>query len=355
MDRHLISQKATLLDALRKLNKLPGREMTLFAVYDDRRVTGTLTDGDIRRALTAGMALGDEVARACHTAFKALRGDAPHDEVELMRRCRETGITLLPELDSEGHIVGIINLNETYTRLPLSAVLMAGGKGERLRPMTLTVPKPLLEIDGKAIIDYNVEALARCGISDITVTTRYLAEKIADHFAQPVAGVSVKCVEESMPLGTVGALSLIDRDPDGNTLVMYSDLLTTLSFEDLYLKHKAEGADVTIAVVPYQISVPYAILTTDGSAVTGLCEKPSYSYYANAGIYIFSNRLLDTLEKNIRIDATDFIENAIASGRRVTYCPINGTWIDVGSPVDFKHAGELMRHHRAMSNPIKNK
>ncbi len=354
MDRHLISQKATLLDALGKLNELPGREMTLFAVDDARRVTGTLTDGDIRRALTAGMALGEEVARACNTEFKALRGDASHNEVELMRHCRETGITMLPELDRDGRIVGIVNLNETYTRLPLSAVLMAGGKGERLRPMTLTVPKPLLEIDGKAIIDYNI-ALARCGISDITVTTRYLADKIADHFARPVAGVQVKCVEESMPLGTVGALSLIDRNPDGNTLVMNSDLLTTLSFEDLYLKHKGEEADVTIAVVPYQISVPYAILTTDGNSVTGLCEKPSYSYYANAGIYIFSNRLLGTLEKNIRIDATDFIENAIASGYRVTYFPINGTWIDVGSPIDFKHAGELMRHHRAMSSPIKNK
>lgn len=353
MDRHLISHRATLLDALCKLNKLPGREMTLFVIDEADRVAGTLTDGDIRRGLTSGLQLGDEVSRACNTSFKALRG-GDEDEVAMLRRCRDNGITLLPELDPEGHITGIINLNKTYTRLPLSAVLMAGGKGERLRPMTLTVPKPLLEIDGKAIIDYNIEALARCGIRDITVTTRYLADKIAAHFAVPVAGVDVRCVEESMPLGTVGALSLIDRKPEGDTLVMNSDLLTTLSFEDLYLRHKAEGADVTIAVIPYQISVPYAILTTDGNAVTGLQEKPSYSYYANAGIYIFSNRLLDTLEKNVRIDATDFIENAIASGCRVTYFPINGTWIDVGSPVDFKHAGELMRHHRAMSHADNN-
>lgn len=222
---------------------------------------------------------------------------------------------------------------------------MAGGKGERLRPLTLTTPKPLLEIGGKAIIDYNIEALASVGIDDITVTTRYLAEQIHQHFATPVAGVKVKCVEETMPLGTIGAAALVSRTEEGNTLVMNSDLLTTISFEEMYMRHIEEVADVTIAAIPYVVSVPYAILTTDGANVNGIEEKPSYSYYANAGIYIFSNKLLDTVPSDSRTDATDLIEQAIDKGLKVVYYPINGTWIDVGSPNDFKQAQDLMRHH----------
>ena len=222
---------------------------------------------------------------------------------------------------------------------------MAGGKGERLRPLTLNTPKPLLEIGGKAIIDYNIEALSSVGINDITVTTRYLAEQIHKHFATPIAGVKVKCVTETQPLGTIGAASLVPRDKEGNTLVMNSDLLTTISFEEMYMRHIEEQADVTIAAIPYVVSVPYAILTTDGVTVNGIEEKPSYSYYANAGIYIFSNKLLDTVPSDSRTDATDLIEQAIDKGLKVVYYPINGTWIDVGSPNDFKQAQDLMRHH----------
>jgi NDP-sugar pyrophosphorylase family protein len=226
---------------------------------------------------------------------------------------------------------------------------MAGGKGERLRPLTLTRPKPLLEIDGKAIIDYNVEALAACGISDITVSTRYLAEQLYEHFSTPIAGVQVKCITEDVPLGTIGAAALIEHSANGNTLVMNSDLLTTISFEDMYMRHNAEQADITIAAIPYQVSVPFAILTTQGHQVTGIEEKPSYSYFANAGIYIIRNSVLQTLQRNVRTDATDLIESTIKAGGKVVYYPINGTWLDVGSHADFAQAQELMRHHRNLS------
>ena len=116
------------------------------------------------------------------------------------------------------------------------------------------------------------------------------------------------------------------------------------------MRHISEEADITVAVIPYQVSVPYAILTTDGPLVTGIEEKPSYSYYANAGIYLISNNLLNRLTRGTRTDATDFIEGAIAEGRRVVFFPVNGTWIDVGSPTDFRQAAEIMRHHRNMSN-----
>ncbi len=351
-ERHTIDGKATLRAALARLNDLPGGVMTLFVTDSEGGVAGTLTDGDIRRAILKGATLESSVSEAARKEFKRVNAD--DIDVAALRAYRSAGITLVPVLDAQRRLVDIIDLSASRTRLPLKAVLMAGGKGERLRPATLTTPKPLLKIEGKAIIDYNIEALANCGISDIYVTTRYLAEQLDEHFSRPVAGVKVETVREDMPLGTIGAVALTDAaEGDGDTLVMNSDLITTISFEEMYLQHHERESDVTVAVIPYQISVPYAILTLDSddpTAVSGIEEKPSYSYYANAGIYIFSNELLRSLRKDERCDATELIERAIAEGRRVSYYPIKGTWIDVGSPLDFRQAGELMRHHNAMNS-----
>lgn len=350
MNKHIIPSSATLLEALAQLNRLSGTEMTLFVTDSAGRVTGSLTDGDIRRALLAGRQLTDTVADAACRTFKAVGTERTDEATNLLRECRLKGISMVPRIDGEGRLVDILNLSRTRSLLPLSAILMAGGKGERLRPMTLTTPKPLLQIEGKAIIDYNIEALAAVGIDNITVTTRYLAEQLFDHFATPVAGVQVKCVLEDQPLGTIGSAALADIPTEGNTIVMNSDLLTTINFEELYLKHRDSGAEATIAVIPYQVSVPYAILTLDNDRVTGIAEKPSYSYYANAGIYIFNNRLLRALPLDRRTDATDLVEQIITRGGHVAYYPIKGTWIDVGSPVDFRQAGELMRHHRNLTS-----
>ena len=187
-------------------------------------MTGTLTDGDIRRGLLRGLPLDGPAIDAACRSFRALRPDGDNDDVEVLRQCRRKGITLVPRLDADGRIAEIIDLNTVRTILPLRAVLMAGGKGERLRPLTLSRPKPLLEIEGKAIIDYNIEALAAVGVRDIYVTTRYLAEQLAEHFARPVAGVQVQCVEESAPLGTIGAVSLIGLPREGSTPGSYTHL-----------------------------------------------------------------------------------------------------------------------------------
>ena len=349
MKQNIIATEASLLEALDRLNALSGGGMTLFVTDGDGRLCGTLTDGDIRRALLGGASLGSPVSAAMHTSFRAIGADdRGAGAVERLREYRRQGIRLVPKLDDDGRPVEIIDLATTPTRLPLRAILMAGGKGERLRPLTLTRPKPLLEIDGKAIIDYNIEALAACGVTDITACVRYLAEQLEEHFSRPVAGVNVRCVREAEPLGTLGAVTLcgIPAGSDGNTLVMNSDLLTTISFEEMYLKHIDSRADATIAVVPYQVTVPFAILDIDGELVTGITEKPSYSHYANAGIYIFSDRLLSNLRRGERTDAPDLLSEAIAAGGRVAYYVIRGSWIDVGSPADFAQARELMRHHR---------
>lgn len=349
-ERNVIEEAVTLRQALERLNGLSGSEMTLFVVdsLSSRRVVGTLTNGDARRALLRGVGLDDPVSLAMYRDFRSLK-TTETDQVDEIRELRCAGILMVPVVDASGVLVNVADLNAQPTRLPLSAILMAGGKGERLRPLTLDVPKPLLEVEGKAIIDYNIEALARAGIDDITVCARYMAEKIASHFANAVAGVKVKCVVEDKALGTLGGVTLAEIPSHGATLVMNSDLLTTVSLEDMYVKHRDTGAMVTVGVIPYQVSVPYAILSTQGDSVTAIEEKPSYSYYANAGIYIFNNEVLRALKPEERADAPDVIRDVISHGGKVSYYVINGTWIDIGSPTDFHQAQELMRHHRNLS------
>lgn len=351
-----ISTDATFLEALGHLNAQNDRaHMTLFVVDGDGVVCGTLTDGDIRRALLSGEGLDSPVTQACFRSFRYIApDDSARQLIDTLRQCREKGITMVPRLDADGRIAEILDLTAASTRLPLRAVLMAGGRGERLRPMTLSTPKPLLQIEGKAIIDYNVEALAAAGIEDITVCTRYLAEQIEEHFSTPVGGVDVRCVREEHPMGTIGAVALTDvPESEGETIVMNSDLLTTISYEDMYMRHLDSQNDITIAVVPFQVSVPFAILSfdpEDPGRVTALEEKPTYSHYANAGIYIIRNELLREISAESPTDAPDFIASAISAGARVGHYIIKGTWIDVGSPADFQQASDLMKHHKAMTH-----
>lgn len=353
MNKYIIPTTDTIRQALSRLNALSGGGVMTLLVTNSLtgEMTGTLTDGDIRRGILAGALLDDPVADIMNTTFKALTaGEDSLTRLSILRSAREMGIKLLPELDEKGRIADICDLTQCFTRLPLAAILMAGGKGERLRPLTLTTPKPLLEIDGRPIIDYNIERLARSGITDITVTVRYLADQIREYFSIPRHGIKVSCVEESKPLGTIGSAALMKRPDEGSTLVMNSDLLTTIDLEEMYFRHITDKADITIAAIPYTVSVPYAILTTDGNRVTALHEKPTYSHFANAGIYIFNNYVLNALNPDERTDATTLIEAAMGQGLNVSFYPMSGTWIDIGSPADFKHAQELMKHHHALTN-----
>ena len=343
IDRHIIAEHVTLLQAMERINTLPGGKMTLLLIDASGVLVGTLTDGDILRALLAGKGIDAPVASAMYRHCRALiENDIRPDR---LREIRHEGITLVPVVDAQGHPVGIIDTRVTQTVLPVKAVLMAGGRGERLRPLTLTTPKPLLEVGGRPIIDYNIRALARAGVTDVTVTVNYLADQIEAHFADVVEGLQVKTVREPQFMGTIGSVVLTDAasDPDGVTLVMNSDLLTDISLEDMYLRHEETCADITIAAIPYVVSVPYAVMETDGDRVRAIVEKPSMSYHANAGIYMISNRLLAQLPLTGRTDATDLIESALRDKLNVSWFPINGTWIDIGSPADYRHACEMMQ------------
>lgn len=343
--RHCITDSASLLDAIRAINALSGGEMTLFVTGPDGAVAGTLTDGDIRRGLVEGATLDTPVSSVMYRDFRALRPGS--DAFTVVAEARAAGVQLLPRLDAQGRIQELINLTVTHTLLPIDAVLMAGGLGERLRPLTLERPKPLLEVGGKAIIDYNIDALLACGVRHIDIAVRYKAEQIEAHVADKYPGRGVRCVLEEKRLGTFGALSLIDDFSHDDVLVMNSDLLTTLSFGGMYEHHRRSGAMATVAVTPYTVSVPFAIMQTDGDRVTGMLEKPTYNYFANAGVYIVKREALSLLERGEYMDAPDFLTMLIERGMKVSHYRIDGTWIDIGSPDDYRYACELMTLHNA--------
>lgn len=338
ISRHLISADATLREAFARLNDLSGGNMTLFVVDPSGHLSGSLTDGDLRRAVIASASLEQRVADICHIPCRCIRPG--HDRYREIAEARRRGIQLLPVTDAEGHVVELLDLRVIKTSLPLDAVLMAGGKGERLRPLTLDCPKPLLEVGGKPIIDYNIDELHANGIRNIFVTVNYLKEKIISHFSAADCGVT--CVEEPRRLGTMGSLSLVEGLREDNLIVMNSDLLTSISFERMFLQHVESGALFTVAAIPYTVSVPFAIMRHEGRRITGLTEKPTYNYFANAGVYMMRREVVDMIPRGEYLDAPDLIATLIERGERVEYFPIDGTWVDIGSPDDYRYANELM-------------
>lgn len=343
MKNHIISKDITLLEALSCINSVAPEPLVLFVLDDENRMVGTLTDGDSRRALIAGASVNDKVEKIMHKNFNYMKVE-DLDNVKEIKRQRDLMMRLVPILDKEHHIVEIINLERYKTRLPIDAVLMAGGKGERLRPLTEKKPKPLLKVGDKAIIDHNIDRLIDYGVKNISVTVNYLGEQLEDHFAEPRGEVKVQTVREPKYLGTIGSIRFVKEFYNDTVLVMNSDLFTNINYEDFFLHFKEHNAEMSVAAVPFTVSVPYGIFDLEGRDIQGLIEKPTYNYYANAGIYLIKRSALDEIPDDTFFNATDLIEKLIAEGKRVIRFPLNGTWIDIGNPQEYHKANELVKH-----------
>lgn len=345
MKNHFISQDITLLEALSCINSVAPEPLVLFVLDEEDRMVGTLTDGDSRRALIAGASVNDKVSKIMHCSFNYMKVEEL-DDVKELKRQKDLQMRLVPVLDKERHIVEIVNLEKYKTRLPIDAVLMAGGKGERLRPLTEKTPKPLLPVGDKAIIDHNIDRLISYGVKHINVTVNYLKEQLEEHFSEPRGEVKVDTVREPKYLGTIASIRFVKEFYNDTILVMNSDLFTNINYEDFYLHFKEHDAEMSVAAVPYTVSVPYGIFDLEGREIQGLIEKPTYNYYANAGIYLIKRKALDEIPEDTFFNATDLIEKLIAENKKVIRFPLNGTWIDIGNPQEYQKANELVKHMR---------
>ena len=340
--RYILPDTATIKDGLIALNNLSSDIQTLFIVNNSGKLVGTVTDGDIRRGLIDEKKVTDNIKEVIFSEFRYL--PEGQKDVLKVKEFRAKNIELLPCLNSDMQIVKVYNLKKKKSLLPIDAVLMAGGKGERLRPLTEKTPKPLLKVGEKAIIDYNVESLISYGVENIHVTVNYLREQIETHYEKPIEGVQVNCVREPKYLGTIGSVRFVENLENDTVLVMNSDLFTNIDYEDFYLHFQKNEADMSVAAVPYSYSIPYGIFELEGRNILGITEKPVNNYYANAGIYLIKRSLLDLIPNETFFNATDLIELLVSAGKKVIRFPLLGYWIDIGKHEDYRKAQEFVRH-----------
>ena len=336
----LIHKDKNLVEGLKQLNLLKGiSRLILFVIDDQQRVIGSVTDGDIRRSIVNEQNLNKTLGDICNREFKHL---LQKDSYQSFDKYRKSDIRILPILNQEGKL---IDLEYTKAQLPLEAVIMAGGRGKRLSPLTDTVPKPMLLLGNKPIIEYNIDQLISFGIKKIFISVKYLGQQIVDYFGDgSQKDISIEYIWEDEPLGTAGALALIDNLSSEHILLMNSDLFTNVNFESLYLRLINEEADMSVASTEYKVDVPYAVFDTEGSKVSNFKEKPSFVYHSNAGIYILKRSLISKIEKGQYCDITDVMEQLVHEGGKLVYDPIIGYWIDIGKTIDYERAKDFIKH-----------
>lgn len=340
--KHLISKDTTVRQALKKLDEL--KHDAILFVTDQMKLIGSITDGDLRRGFIKGLGFEDEILSFVQPNPEFIyENEFDQNKLETLRK---KNYKLLPILSRDHIIVDILNFRLKTTLLPVDAVLMAGGKGARLRPLTNSTPKPLLKVGEKPIIEYNIDRLAKVGINTIYLSINYLGEQLESYFGDGTEkNISIKYIREAKPLGTIGSVMLVDDFQNEEIIVMNSDLLTNIDFADFYKAFKEADADMAVASVSYHVDIPYAVLEADETQkVQSLKEKPRYTYFSNAGIYLLKTKILEMIPRDEFFDITTLMDKVIEMDRKIITYPINGYWLDIGRMEDYKKAQEDIKH-----------
>lgn len=343
---NIISHTYTIKQALAVLDRIGIVGNVLFVVNEIGQLVGTITDGDIRRGLLRDLNVNSPAIQAANTDFYFLYDQIGY--LERIKKIKVQGIRFVPLLNQNKELIKVINTEHFKGFLPVDVFIMAGGKGTRLMPLTKDCPKPMLKVGGKPIIEHNIDRLTAFGVCNYTISINYLGHIIRDYFSDgSKKEINVAYVEEKEPLGTLGSISLIASFQSDYILVMNSDLLTDIDYADFFEDFMANGADISVASIPYNVDIPYAVLETDETNhVKSLKEKPKYTYYSNAGIYLIKKSILEAIPFNQFYNATDLIEDVIRRNGKVTSYPILSYWLDIGKMPDYLKAQEDIKHLR---------
>jgi dTDP-glucose pyrophosphorylase/mRNA-degrading endonuclease RelE of RelBE toxin-antitoxin system len=333
---HLITTGTSIREALQRLDDLAS-DAIVFVVDEHDKLKGSLTDGDVRRGLLKGVTIDETVRKIIQKNPKFIRKG--ERDVHQIIQYRSQNFRIIPVIDAEDKVINVVNFRHMRSYLPIDAIIMAGGRGQRLRPLTDATPKPLLKVGDKSIMEHNVDRLALYGIDDFWFSVNYLGNQIVDYFGDGKdRNRSIHYVWEDEPMGTIGSVSKIDNFEHEHVLLSNSDVLTNLDYEAFYLDFLKKDADFAVVTIPYNVSIPYAVLETSNGHVVDFKEKPTYTYYSNGGIYLMKRSVLDYIPKNTHFNATDLMEKLIAENKKVVSYPLVGYWLDVGKHEDFEKA-----------------
>lgn len=333
---YLISNDSNIIEALNQLNRQT-LDPILFVVDTSNKLVGSLTDGDIRRGLLSGIKTTDLITEIIHKTPKYIQKG--ENDLKKIIEYRERNIRVLPIVDRHHVVKNVISFRDLRSYLPVDAVIMAGGRGDRLRPLTDDKPKPLLPVGDKPILEHNIDRLRLFGIDDFWITLRYLSNHIIEYFGDGSRkDIHIEYVHEKEPLGTIGSVSTINNLVHDYVLVLNSDLLTNMDYEHFFLDFIKEDADMSVVTIPYSIDIPYGVLETNNGYVINFCEKPTYTYYTNGGIYLIKKEILKYIPFGKHYNATDLIEYLISINKKVISYPLSTYWLDIGRHEDYLKA-----------------
>jgi len=331
-----LDPKASLREAIAAID-LGAAQIAL--VTEQARLIGIVTDGDIRRGLMRGESLDAPVTKIMRKNFRSLPANATAAEALALMQ-RET-LHQIPALDETGKVVHLFLLEDLIKpqKHPNSVVIMAGGEGKRLRPLTHDCPKPMLQVAGTPLLEIILKQCLDAGFEHFYFAVNYLKEQIQSHFQDgSVWGTCIQYLEEDKPLGTAGALSLLPHRPDHPFLVLNGDVLTRVDYSHLLRFHTDHQSTATLCVRQHSTQIPYGVVRMNDVKVVALEEKPVLTHYVNAGIYLLNPDVLDLVPKDEFLDMPQLLETAAQQGKSVSAFPIHEYWLDIGRPETLERA-----------------
>jgi dTDP-glucose pyrophosphorylase len=338
-EKIIVAPEKSLLEIMAVINE--GGHGVALVVDQARRLLDLVTDGDLRRAVLKGVDLSRPFSEFRHADHRPFTLPAGTSRSKVFAALRERQVRQVPLVDRDGFITDLVELDELVSESEFpNAIVMAGGLGTRLRPLTDNVPKPLLPIGDKPVLERTVEQLRSSGVMRVHMATHYMPQAISDHFGDGAAfGLDIDYVHEQQPLGTAGVLSLIaEKELEEPLLVVNGDIVTRVSYRAMFDFHRESHADMTVAVRQYEFSVPYGVVDTDGSEILGIREKPTQKMFVNAGIYILEPHVPRYVPSGRRFDMTDLIEALLTDKKCVVPFPISEYWLDIGQMDDYERA-----------------
>lgn len=339
----LVSPQTPIREAIQKLDA--GAMQIVLVVDDKEQLLGTVTDGDIRRGILKGLALHDQVQKIMNPDPTVVRFDESRDSI--MAAMQRKQLHHIPLVDDQRRVMGLETLDDLLqSRIRQNrVVLMAGGLGSRLRPLTDDCPKPMLKVGNKPLLETILENFMEYGFRRFYISVNYMADVVKAYFGDGSRwGADICYLQEDQKLGTAGALSLLPERPAEPLFVMNGDLLTKVNFSQLLDFHSSHDAGGTMCVREYDFQVPYGVVKIDGHRIAGIDEKPIQRFFVNAGIYVLEPDALDLIPPNTFYDMPTLFEKMIEQKKETAVFPVREYWLDIGQLADYDRAnGEFMQ------------